>query len=88
MASLEVKAKELEVIDIIFFFITSIRSIVYINLWLYFTIYFYIQDEIVYNLRPQIESEQDQKTSLLSEKETIIHRINNLEKELLHKTGN
>lgn len=32
MASLEVKAKELEVIDIIFFFITSIRSIVYINL--------------------------------------------------------
>ncbi|RHN67722.1 putative transcription factor bZIP family [Medicago truncatula] len=57
MASLEVKAKEIE-------------------------------DEIVYNLRPQIESEQDQKTSLLSEKETIIHRINNLEKELLHKTGN
>jgi len=54
----------------------------------FYNIYFYIQDEIVYNLRPQIESEQDQKASLLSEKETIIHRINNLEKELLHKTGN
>jgi hypothetical protein len=49
---------------------------------------FFIQVQIDDDLRPKIESKLDQKDLLLLERETIIHEISTLEKELLLKASN
>ncbi|WJX81125.1 hypothetical protein P8452_64045 [Trifolium repens] len=45
------------------------------------------QVQIAYGLQPQIESQLDQKSSLLLEQEMLIHRIKVLENELLYKSA-